>query len=202
MTTNELLVRRIGARCIDAFTVLFLTFACVATLLVLVMDRLTQAFDRGPWGSTLGVLLLYALLGGCYETVFVARSGQTPGKDLMNIRVVDVATAEPPAWRAAIKRSMCMAVARLVPGVVVGTLAPLLFGLSVPVGASGRGVHDYFCGTRVEFFDADACAGADSTELTPVPVAAIYGAGSWARVVERWMPGRAERDEGLESAAR
>lgn len=202
MTTNALLVRRIGARCIDAFTVLFLTFACVVTLLVLVMDRLTQALDRGPWGSTLGVLLLYALLGACYETVFVARSGQTPGKDLMNLRVVDAATGAPPGWRAATQRSVLMAIARLVPGVVLGTFAPLLFGLSVPFSAGRRGVHDYVCGTRVEFFDADAAAEADRNASKPVPVAAIYGAGSWARVVERWMPDRTERDEGLESAAR
>ena len=176
---NELLLRRVAARCIDAFTVLFLTFGAAVSVLVLAMDPLTRALDVGPWGQSLAPLLLYCLISIVYETVFTARCGQTPGKDLLKVRVVDAATGELPGWPSATGRAVVMALPRLVPGVVIGTIA--VFGYAAPVPASGgRGVQDLLCGTRVEFHDATAeSEDRPDWESSTAGLAHQYGPRSW-----------------------
>ncbi len=181
-----LVIRRVLARVLDLFTILFLTFALSVSVLVTVMRSITSTLDVGPWGRTLGPVVVFAIVAWLYETAFVALRGQTPGKDVLHVRVVDIDTGAPPGWRAAAWRSFLVGVWRFVPGVGVGTAAVVVLGATAPFGESPRGVHDRLARTRVEYHDADLVEPTLTTEELLSDRAALearYGPRSWWGVV-------------------
>ena len=77
-----------------------------------------------------------------YETIFVARRGQTPGKRLVGIRVVMFHGGGRPPFAAATTR----AIIKLLFGLPGGSL---LMGASVVFGLNSRAPHDRIAGTVV-----------------------------------------------------
>lgn len=171
----RLALRRLAARVVDLFTVFFLTFALAVTALFAVMPALTDALDIGPWGRTLAPTLLFVMIAVVYETVFVSLRGQTPGKDLLCLRVTDGAGV-PPAAGVSLGRSALMAMPFLLPHPLL--VATTLVVLAAPMAVGRVSLHDLLTGTDVDAYDADALEG-------PVPgsssaeVEARYGPRSW-----------------------
>lgn len=91
---RTLVLRRIAARVVDAFTVFFLTFGLAVTVLFAFMAELTDMLALEPWGRSLAPALLFFVVAVVYESTFVSLRGQTPGKDLLDVRVVDALDAE------------------------------------------------------------------------------------------------------------
>lgn len=178
----SLAARRLLARAIDLFTVFFLTFALAVTVLVAITGPLTSALDVGPWGRTLGPVLLFTGVGLLYETVFIAARGQTPGKDVLHIRVVDAATGETPDVGAALRRSVIVGATRLVPGVGIGTVSVLALAVTMPFDRDQRGAHDLAAGTRVVHHEPDHDdAVRSSWQGFEDDIEARYGPRSWWR---------------------
>ena len=94
-TATRLLVRRVAARVTDMVTVLFICLALVIIGLAPLMNHLSDRFDPAPWHRAFAATVLYTLVGTIYEVAFLVARGQTPGKDLMNVRVVDAGIAIP-----------------------------------------------------------------------------------------------------------
>jgi uncharacterized RDD family membrane protein YckC len=167
--------RRVAARCIDAVTVLSLHLTLVLVGLASVIDAASDRWAPDPWGRALVATITYAAITVVYEVVFLAVRGQTPGKDLLDIKVVEVATLDRPRWWVALVRTLPIVALRLVPGVVAGTVAVLALGVSAPARRR-RGVHDLLAGTMVVYYDAAAM----EPESVPEPIdrgalAATYG---------------------------
>lgn len=98
--------------------------------------------------------LLWTLLNALYVILATMLTGQTVGKRLLGIRVVDVATGELPSPKAAVVRWAVVAVPLL-----IGWVSPVVasytgwfsFAAYVPIlkGPQHRGVHDLVAGTIV-----------------------------------------------------
>jgi uncharacterized RDD family membrane protein YckC len=91
---RTLVLRRIAARAVDAFTIFFLTFGLAVTVLFAFMAELTDMLALDPWGRSLAPALLFFVVAVVYEATFVSRRGQTPGKDLLDVRVIDALDPE------------------------------------------------------------------------------------------------------------
>lgn len=191
-----LLVRRAVARGIDMFTVLFITLALVLLGLAPVMSSISTRWAPEPWGRAAAATVLYALVATVYETVFLALRGQTPGKDVCNVKVVDVGTGQTPSWGRALARTLPFAVLRLIPGVALGTAAaPLLLGVPASVNRRGRSPVDVLARTIVIRHDADAevdgdidhdeASGGRSGNVDRDALAATYGPRSVRDLVNR-----------------
>lgn len=144
-----LLARRLAARCIDMFTVLFMTLALVLLGLAPVMNSISSRWAPEPWGRALAATILYTLVSTVYEVSFLGLRGQTPGKDICHVRVVDLATGQRPSFGQALIRTLPFAVLRLCPGVALATAAPILFGLPALVTSAGRSLPDLAARTMV-----------------------------------------------------
>lgn len=100
--------------------------------------------------------LLFAGLLTAYELVFGSRLGQTPGQDLLHVKVAVAGTAEAPGLVRAARRwavplaAVLWADARVGAALLVVTAA---LALVVPGRRSG---HDLLAGTWVIAYDADA----------------------------------------------
>lgn len=147
--------RRVVARLLDMLTALAVSLALVLLGLAPVIDRLSSRFDPQPWGHAFVATVMYAMVAFVYEVVFVATRGQTPGKDLLDLKVISVATGRHPSWGVAILRAVPMAVLRLVPGPLFGTLAEMLLGVSAPFDRRRRALHDFLAGTIVIQYCSD-----------------------------------------------
>jgi uncharacterized RDD family membrane protein YckC len=176
------------ARGVDMFTVLFLTLAVVLLGLAPAMDAISDRLAPGPWGRALAATVLYSIVASVYEVAFLVTRGQTPGKDLLNLRVVDAATGEPPGWSGAIRRTLPFAALRLVPGPILGTVIVVVLGASVPFDRRGRALHDVLAGTVVVRHDADA-EQHDLPRLDRAELSKVYGPRSvWEQLVRRARP--------------
>lgn len=175
---GELAFRRLIARAVDLFTVFFLTFALAVTALFFVMAPLTEVLDVGPWGTALAPTLLFVVVAAVYETVFVAQRGQTPGKDLLGLRITHTADAVDvvPTAVASLARAGLVTMPFLLPHPVLVTLG--LVVLAAPVVVGRPGLHDLLTGTHVEAYDADAVEGPIADD-SAAGVEARYGPRSW-----------------------
>ncbi|WP_313915114.1 RDD family protein [Tahibacter sp.] len=108
--------------------------------------------SRSGYGMPTGTIILWAAIG---FTVFVLvqgwplhQSGQTWGKRLLEIRIVDLKGNKPPLWRLLVLRYLVLRVIGQIPivavGVVIGLLNPLLI-----FRADRRCLHDHIAGTKV-----------------------------------------------------
>ena len=82
-----------------------------------------------------------------YEIGFVAMTGQTLGKRLLKIQVVDVATGRPPGLGGATIRHLVAGIPAQLPG--VGPVLGLLVYLSAVWSPTRQGWHDRAAGTVV-----------------------------------------------------
>jgi uncharacterized RDD family membrane protein YckC len=132
---------RVGARIIDALVVaipvaaLFLAFTDI--------DVEAETIEMPTW-VTLAALAVSAL----YEILLIAFSGQTVGKRLLRIQVVDVATGRPPRLGSATIRYLVPTVPAAVPIAGAALIGPLVY-LSAAWSPTRQGWHDRAAGTVV-----------------------------------------------------
>ena len=160
----------------------FCAFALAVTVLFWAMAPLTDALDRGPWGRALAPTLLVALVGVVYETVFVAARGQTPAKDLFDVKVVVRGTPDAPDRLRAGGRSVLVWSWLLVPDLRVALLLVAAGALATALQPGGRGPHDRLLGTDVVGYDADVEEG-PIARPDDGAVERRYGPRSWWRAL-------------------
>ncbi len=149
---------RFWARLVDG---LLLAVPSVA-LVVAVGDVEAGGVDLPFWA-----VASTALLAALYEIGFIAMSGQTIGKRLLRIQVVDVASGHPPALGGASIRYLVPSVPSLVPG--VGPLIGLLVYLSAVWSPTRQGWHDRAAGTVVVRTAARQAVTGGWTDPAPPP---------------------------------
>jgi uncharacterized RDD family membrane protein YckC len=110
--------------------------------LILAIPRYALLFALGVPGFVLGSL--GAVL---YEVLFIARSGQTPGKQLLGVVVSDAEVEAVPTNSQAWLRSVPLLIG-LVPVFAVSLLGPLLY-LPLLWHPRRQGVHDRLARTVV-----------------------------------------------------
>jgi uncharacterized RDD family membrane protein YckC len=130
--------------------------AVIDAVVGLVLPIAAAALVGASAGDSAGVVLLLAAFGFAwlvYAPAFMARrgkrNGQTPGKQMVGIRVVRE-TAEPITYGYALVREF--AVKQLLIGVIGGLLLylPLLLNYLWPLwDADNRALHDMVASTRV-----------------------------------------------------
>ena len=174
-------LRRLAARAVDLFTIFFLTFALAVTVLFAVMRPLSDALDIGPWGTSFAPTLLFGIVAVLYETAFVCLRGQTPGKDLLNLRVTRTDDTIP-TRETALGRSIVLTLPLLAPDPAIGVIVVL--AIAAPVAFGSAGLHERIARTMVSAYDADA----EEPALPGVPPDAIeerYGPRSWWRALTK-----------------
>jgi len=102
--------------------------------------------DLGP-GLTRLVALVAAVFLALYEVVPTALWGRTPGKAIVNIRVVGIGDERPPGWKGAVLRWVLPALAFQV--AVVGWVLAIALRAVLALDPLHRGVHDRLAGTIV-----------------------------------------------------
>ena len=152
-------LRRLAARLLDQLTVLTVQFILTIGFLFGVIGDLTDRYHPSPWGRSFVALIFHIILTAIYEIVFITRRGQTPGKDLLKLRVVCDDNGTLPSWRRAALRFAVPGLLRLVPGVALSELAILLSGATVPGSPQQRALHDMVAGTHVVYYDANKVEG-------------------------------------------
>ncbi len=142
--------RRVAARTADVVIVATVLWTLSALQVLAPAGRLADWASGGSRGTATFPILVGVVLGAVYEIVFVTRSsGQTPGKDLMNCRVVGTSTAVSPG----------RAFARWIPVAVIVALPPpwMVAAASAAVAAAALGwaPTDVIGRTRVIGYDRD-----------------------------------------------
>ena len=120
-------------------------------LVVAAIGFLGTYFAAGPWQSErimvpvlLGLLLLTVLV----QLVLLGSRGQTVGKIVMKVRIVDSVTGMHPGWaRIILLRTVVNGILRAIPG--VGFAYYLVDSLFI-FRADRRTIHDFIAGTRVD----------------------------------------------------
>jgi uncharacterized RDD family membrane protein YckC len=115
--------------------------------LILLAPLLVLALVLGRAGSLVGLLVTAA-----YEITYIARDGQTIGKRVLGIRVVDVETGAVPTMEQAARRwailgGLAWVLSVFVP--LLGFLFDVLVVVMVVRPPLHRGPHDLFAGTIV-----------------------------------------------------
>jgi uncharacterized RDD family membrane protein YckC len=114
-------------------------FAAMATVIVYFAGRAARVELPALAASWPWVLGFLALLAGFYACYFTGTTGQTPGKLITGLRVVD-AGGRPPGYPRALARAL---VGLLGVAVVGAGVVPMAFD------PAGRGLHDRLFRTRV-----------------------------------------------------
>ena len=148
--------RRVAARAADAATVFFLLWVLVVLQILWFMGEMSDRVDPEPWGRAFPATVAFVVLSAVYEVVFLRfNDGQTPGKDLFNVRVVRRSDGGNLSVARAGRRWLLPGLAALVWPIWAAVLAVLATGLTVPFGARRRAVHDRLAGTVVVHFQRD-----------------------------------------------
>ena len=124
----------------------FLDGVLLAVPIVLVMIAVVD-LDADPIEVPLWLRAATLALAAVYEIVFTAFTGQTLGKRLLRIEVVDVTTGRPPRLDGASIRYLVPSVPALVPG--IGAVITLVVYLSAVWSPTRQGWHDRAAGTVV-----------------------------------------------------
>ena len=141
--------RRAAAAAVDALLVVPLSIAAAAITAAVGGETLPRLSDVGlGWAVNLALsggaagpaaLAMGALVGALYFFIFHGLRGQTPGKRLLAVRVIDAWGERPSLARAALR--------------TFGTAAALVLGsiglLWIGFDREKRGLHDWLAGTYV-----------------------------------------------------
>ena len=130
-------IRRLGARILD-----FIVVAVIGVVLVIVFGGVD---DSGT--GTFASLLLGLVIGIGYEVSQVAVWGQTIGKRMVGIKVINAAHGGVPGWGKATGRWAIPGLVALIP--IIGPLLSLLCYLSLTWDRVYQGWHDKVAGTLV-----------------------------------------------------
>ena len=130
-------IRRLGARILDVIVV-----AVIGVVLVIVFGGVD---DSGM--GTVTSLLLGLVIGIGYEVSQVAVWGQTIGKRMAGIKVINAAHGGIPGWGKATGRWAIPGLVALIP--IIGPLLSLLCYVSLTWDRVYQGWHDKVAGTLV-----------------------------------------------------
>jgi uncharacterized RDD family membrane protein YckC len=158
----------------------------VVTQLFWFMDKLSDRLDPEPWKRGFVATLTFVVLSGIYEVVFLVHNkGQTPGKDIMKLRVVPTDGRLDIAPVVALRRWLLPGISVMLSPMWMAAAAVAATGVTVPLGTRRRAVHDVIAGTLVVPYDRER---EDPTAHKAAP--------SWRR---RRMMDRNATDEGFDS---
>lgn len=146
--------RRLIARILDAAAVCSAFFVVGVSGVVWSLPELAERFDPEPWGRWFVPTLLYIVLHGVHEVVFVAVRGQTPGRDLVNIRVEDARSGDLLGPLEAAFRWLPVGGCFLVRPIWAAALGLLALGVTGGL-RDGRNLLDRISGSHVVAYDAD-----------------------------------------------
>jgi len=130
------------ARWLERLRAAGMDLTCLASLWAIVVyfaSRAAHVAVPGLWPRWPYLVAYLAFLGLAYATYFTGTTGQTPGKMVMGLRVVDTA-GQPPGYLSAFLRASLG---------VAGILAVGLGLLPMAFDPARRGFHDRLFGTRV-----------------------------------------------------
>lgn len=148
--------RRLAALAIDAATVATVLWVLVVLHVLWFMDDWSARIQPGPWGRGFVATLAFCVLAMVYETVFVvANHGQTPGKDIMNLRVVGSSGGGPIGPLRALARGLPLAVVPFVRPVSLLVIVAVVHALLLCT-AGRRSLSDRLAATDVVAYDRDA----------------------------------------------
>ena len=140
---------RLGARILDIVIVWFMA-AIVAVIWAISQIDEDIADDSDSAFGGLIVLLIGLLVGILYEVVQTAIWGQTLGKRMVGIKVINAASGGTPGWGKAIGRWAIPTIPILIPIVnFVGWIFTMLCYLSITWDRVHQGWHDKAAGTLV-----------------------------------------------------
>jgi uncharacterized RDD family membrane protein YckC len=183
--------RRVAALLVDSVTVLFVNLALVLIGTAPLVDAAVDRWSPEPWGRSFVPTVIYAVLFLVYQTAFVAVRGQTPGMDLLDLKVLDAGDPQGrqhPGWRRALVRAVPLVALRFVPGALLGTLALLAVEVTAPLDHRRRGLQDLVAGTVAVGYDADV----EEADEAPDPIdrdelAETYGPRRLVDFLRRWF---------------
>lgn len=142
--------RRVVARLVDMASVFFVLWFLVVVQVLWFMREAADRYAPAPWGRAFAPLCAYLALYAAYEAVFLHwNRGQTPGRQLLGIRVVDARDGSDPSTGRVLARWLVPALALVVRPLWAGPLLLALTAVSLPFGTRRRAVHDLIAGTTV-----------------------------------------------------
>jgi uncharacterized RDD family membrane protein YckC len=134
------IAQRVVARFIDSLVV----GIPMSVFLTIVLNRMYPIPEQPP--SLFAIWLATLLIYVAYEVILVARLGQTVGKRMIGIRVVDL-DGDIPGWAKATRRFLLPFAAGMIP--YIGLPLGIAVFLRAAFVGDRRGFHDLFAGTRV-----------------------------------------------------
>ena len=141
--------RRLTARLLDILTVGTWVFALAIAHIFLHIPLWSTEVAPEPWGTWFLTTVTFTICYAAYEITFIAKTGSTPGKDLMNLVVQDATTGARPTWSQATRRWFLPGIVQPIPGAWIGGVLTTLWGATSLVDSQRRAVHDRLAGTRV-----------------------------------------------------
>lgn len=112
-----------------------------------------------------GARYLFAGLLTAYELVFVSRLGQTPGKDLLHVKVASHGTRTTPGAERAVRRWLVPLAVVLSPDLRLA-VAVVVLSIALALVTPGRRTgHDLLADTWVIAYDADEEEGAAGVDF-------------------------------------
>jgi uncharacterized RDD family membrane protein YckC len=135
--------------------VLTILWVLVVLRVLWFMSGLTGRFQPDPWGRAFVATVSFVALAIVYEAVFVSRSsGQTPGMDIVNVRVVGPGADGTVGAVRAVLRVLPVLVVPMVRPVWAAVALLAVFGLML-ARPTRRSLVDSLTGTTVVPFDRD-----------------------------------------------
>jgi len=103
----------------------------------------------GPWGEYFLLTITFVPLFIAYQAIFTAKSGATPGQDLLRLQVVDARSGARLPLGTAVGRSCFVGLIWLFPWVWPALVLAAVFALSGARDPHVRMLHDHLCRTSV-----------------------------------------------------
>jgi uncharacterized RDD family membrane protein YckC len=129
---------------------LFVQWALTVLHVLWFVPALSERVAPAPWGEAFVVTVLFVLLTGVYEVVFMRwNHGRTPGKDAWHVRVVCGGDGSPPRLLRSFARWAGPGLALLVWPLWLAAGVVLAWGAPAVVTSRRRALHDVLCHTEV-----------------------------------------------------
>jgi uncharacterized RDD family membrane protein YckC len=159
--------RRASARLLDAAVVFFVLWVLVVLRVLWFMGDLAEDVAPEPWGTAFVPTVAFVALFLAYEVVYLVRNqGQTPGKELMKVRVVRAVPqgtdrTDPTDGRSigtgrALVRSLLPVLTWLASPALLALALLFAPATSVPWSRRRAAWHDHLGGTAVVHYDRQA----------------------------------------------